>query len=242
MLIAYDYYFQPQILGRSRNQNGRSYARILVRLAIAEYSSEFVPGPMEGGTFSPDNFDFRVYKIQDGDTPASNPDYANWPVDQGAPVDENGDPLVTGDQMTWSVFNDANPDGHINDAADTQPLGLEIQQTTFGYARGGALGNTYIIKYKIINKGGNNLEDTYVSIWVDPDLGSASDDLVGCDTLLSLGYCYNEGLTNRYGAAPPAVGFDFFPGPIVPAEPKRFCSGEWKLATRIQKSADEFIQ
>ena len=45
-----------------------------IRLAVAEYSSEFVPGPMEGGPFLPDNFDFRFYKIQDGDTPAPNPD------------------------------------------------------------------------------------------------------------------------------------------------------------------------
>src|SRR5439155_805596 len=105
-------------------------------------------------------------------------------------------------------------------AGGTKPLGLEIQQSTFAFARGGALGNIIFIKFRMINKGANNLDSTYVSIWADPDLGDASDDLVGCDTTLSLGYCYNE--TNNdavYGGACPAVGFDFFRGPIVQVSP-----------------------
>ncbi len=189
------------------------------RVAIAEYSSEFVPGPMEDGTYLPDNALFKVYKVRSGDTPASNPDYANWPVSQGAPVDATGDPLILGDLMTWSVFNDADPDHHINDAGSTLPLGVEIQHTAFGWARGTALGNVYFLKYLIINKGGNTLDSAYVSIWADPDLGNASDDLVGCDTVLSLGYCYNEGEDSEYGAAAPAVGFDFLRGPLVLGSP-----------------------
>src|SRR5207249_3760761 len=55
----------------------------------------------------------------------------------------------------------------------------------------------------------------FVSIWMDPDLGGFTDDLVGSDVPLSLGYVYNA--TNNdaiYGSAPPAVGVDFFLGPI----------------------------
>ena len=204
-----------------------------VRLAIAEYSSEFVPGPMLSGTYQPDNTSFRVYKIATYDTPESNPDYANWPTVQGAPVDENGDPLLIGNQTTWSVCNDANPAAHILDAAATAPLGLEIQQTSFGFARSGARGNTYFIKYKLINKGSNHLEDAYVSIWADTDLGNAGDDLVGCDTVLSLGYCYNDGDDTQYGANPPAVGFDLLQGPIVPSmDDSAFVDGSWRHGYR----------
>ncbi len=32
-------------------------------VTISEYSSEYVPGPMSGGTFQPDNNTFRVYKL-----------------------------------------------------------------------------------------------------------------------------------------------------------------------------------
>jgi hypothetical protein len=189
-----------------------------VRIAMAEYSSEFVPGPMKDGTYQPDKAAFKVYKVKRGDNAGSNPDYRDWPVDQGAPVDAEGNPTILGDQFLWSACNDADPAKHTNNSASTAPLGVEVQQSTFAYARGGALGNTIFMKFKIINKGSNNLDSTYVSLWADPDLGDASDDLVGCDTALSLGYCYNSGADQTYGAAPPAVGFDFFQGPIVPGE------------------------
>jgi hypothetical protein len=189
-----------------------------VRIAMAEYSSEFVPGPMANGTFQSDKSEFKVYKIKRGDNASNNPDYRDWPVSQGAPVDNEGNPALIGDQLTWSVCNDADLSKHTNNAGGTQPLGVEVQQSTFAYARGGALGNTIFMKFKIINKGGNRLDSAYVSLWSDPDLGNAGDDLVGCDTALSLGYCYNSGADAIYGAAPPAVGFDFFQGPIVPGE------------------------
>jgi hypothetical protein len=198
-----------------------------IRVAIAEFSSEFVPGNMENGTFVPDNASFKVFKIKRGDDAASNPDYANWPADMGAPVNDDGTPAMLGDVMTWSVYNEADVSKHTNMATD--PLGLEVQHTAFAYARGGALGQVIFQKFKIINNGTNTIDSTYVSLWADPDLGDASDDLVGCDTVLSLGYCYNEGADGIYGAAPPAVGYDFFQGPIVPGEAtdSAYVSGEY---------------
>jgi len=78
------------------------------RVAVAEYSDEYVPGPMADSSFQPDNPSFKVYKLY-ADSLESNPnsDYLNWPADQGAPVDEMGRPLMLGDQMLWTVFNDA---------------------------------------------------------------------------------------------------------------------------------------
>ncbi|MCP4708032.1 MAG: hypothetical protein GY869_05370, partial [Planctomycetes bacterium] len=99
-----------------------------------------------------------------------------------------------------------------------QVIGLEVQQTTFGYARPG-LEDVIFIKYKIVNKGGYNLEEAYIMIWIDPDLWQSHDDLVGCDTTSSLGYCYNS--TNndpQFGSAPPAVGFQIIQGLLVPTE------------------------
>ncbi len=187
-----------------------------LRVTVAEYGSEFVPGPMANGTFIPDNASFKVYKINRGDNDESNPDWANWPVDQGAPVDEEGEPALLGDQMCWSVYNDADAASHNIDAGSSDPLGIEIQQSTFAYGRSGALGQIIFMKFVIINKGGNQLDSTFISLWADPDLGDASDDLVGCDTILSMGYCYNEaGGDAIYGNTPPAVGFDFFQGPII---------------------------
>jgi hypothetical protein len=124
-------------------------------------------------------------------------------------------PDVLGDQMLWCVYNDADGTLHINNAGQTNPLGVEVQQTTFGFNRQGALGNTVFVKFKIINAGADTLKNMFASLWSDPDLGGATDDLVGCDTTTSLGYIYNATNDDQlYGAAPPAVGYDFFLGPI----------------------------
>lgn len=103
-----------------------------LRMAVAEFESEFVPGPMAGGTFIPDNPTFRVYKLY-ADSLADNPntDYLSWPVTQGAPVDKEGRPLMKGDQMLWMVYNDADSAAHISDIGGTPPLGVEIQQTVW---------------------------------------------------------------------------------------------------------------
>jgi len=189
-----------------------------IRCAIGEYSQEFVPGPMADSTYLPDIPEFRNYEIVRGNT--TSPDYIDWPVDQGAPIDALGNPLLLGDATIWSVFNDADPNVHTNDAGSTAPLGVEIQQTVFAFNRSGSLGNIIFVKWKILNKGGNTLDSTYVSVWSDPDLGGFTDDLVGCDIPLSLGYCYNAtNADQQYGSAPPAVGYDFFRGPIVQVSP-----------------------
>ena len=137
------------------------------------------------------------------------------PTHPGSTVDVVG-PDMSGDQMLWAVYNDADPAVHTNRGGQSQPLGIEVQQKTFGFDRQGALSNTVFIDYKLINKGGNNIDSCYVMFWADPDLGGASDDLVGCDPALSLGYVYNATNTDQlYGDRPPAVGYDFFKGPVV---------------------------
>jgi hypothetical protein len=187
-----------------------------VRVTAGSYTQEYTPGPIN----SDGSWDYvgdprhKVYKIEKGVTDSY--DYQHWPSDLGAPVDEHGDPLVIGDQTLWCVYNDADPSVHKSDEGSTPPLGLEIQQTTFAFNWKGALGNTVFIKFKLINKLSNVLEDTYVAIWCDPDVGGASDDYVGCDTTLSVGFAYNAtNQDNTYGATPPCVGYDFFKGPIV---------------------------
>ncbi|HOP07055.1 MAG TPA: hypothetical protein PLF13_07175 [candidate division Zixibacteria bacterium] len=198
-----------------------------VRVIISEYDDEYVPGPMNVQvspgvwTFDPDNGSdagYRVYKLY-SDSLADNPnqDYLDWPADEGAPVDEYGAPAMMGDQMLWAVYNDADPDQHLNNAGETEPLGLEVRQTTWAYNRSGALGQCIFVRYQVFNKGGNTIEECYLSSWADPDLGEYTDDLVGCDTSLSIGYVYNADNddANHYGATPPAVGFDYFQGPLI---------------------------
>jgi len=184
------------------------------RVTVAEYSQEFIPGPMAGGTFLPDSPDYRVYKASRNDTTG----YADWmarAVPLGAPTDPTGTmPGIIGDQTLWTVFNDADPGSHSNSAGNSPPLGVEVQLLAFAYDRPGALGHTIYLRYRLINKGANTLNDTYVSLWADPDLGGAGDDFVGVDVPAGLGYCYNAvAIDNVYGSTPPAVGFDLLQGP-----------------------------
>ncbi len=160
--------------------------------------SEYVKGAAPFGAPT------RMYRFDNTLTPAV-----------GDSVDIEG-PDVIGDQMLWSVYNDADPDLHSNGAGNSAPFGLEIQQTTFGFNRTGALGSTVFLKFKIIHKGTDVMTNTFVSLWSDPDLGGFTDDLVGCDPPLSLGYVYNATNNDQlYGTSPPAVGYDFFQGPSL---------------------------
>ena len=135
----------------------------------------------------------------------------------GVMISGEDPPQMIGDQMHWFVINDAEPNTHSN-LWSTEPLGIEVQTTVFGFDRADPLGNVMFLKWLVINKSGGDIDDMYLSIWSDADLGDATDDYVGCDTTLSIGYFYNGGQTDQdYGSKPPSVGYDFFQGPIVPS-------------------------
>jgi len=156
-------------------------------------------------------------------------DWNNWPASEGAPYtdsDHNGayDPTIDipgvplAGQTMWYVANDLSTARTFN-LAGSNPIGIEFQRTIWAYNLSGALGSTIFVSNKIINKSGVELDSMYVVQWADPDLGNATDDFVGCDTLRSLGYVYNGVATDAYFASyslpPPSAGFDFFQGPIV---------------------------
>lgn len=188
-------------------------------------------------------------------------DWNEWPVDLGAPyIERNGtpgyqpppadftaksliennydepgiagaDPKSPADQVLWTVFND------LHEATSTgrfgsEPQGLEIQMTMWGYKRTDALGNIFFRKWRFINKGGVDIDGTegsavgafhldsmYVCQWSDPDLGNSGDDLTGCDTTLSMGFIYNGNAIDsdyrRFNLPPPSAGYDFLQGPLI---------------------------
>ncbi|MDW8301181.1 MAG: YCF48-related protein [Bacteroidia bacterium] len=149
----------------------------------------------------------------------SDPDLAPFEdVDGNGVYDPNsGDyPLIFGDQAIWWVYNDK---GNIHSETSAEPIGIEIQTMAFAFVTNDEMNNATFYKSKIINKSTNTLNQTYIGQWVDPDLGNYADDYVGCDTLLGLGFCYNgDGLdegVSGYGNSLPAIGIDFFEGPIA---------------------------
>lgn len=138
------------------------------------------------------------------------------------------DPNSPADQVLWNVFNDLDETLTL-DKEGSYPFGFELQRTVWGYKRTDALGNIFFEQVLIINKGGVDvgggnlgtfwMDSCWVCQWSDPDLGSAFDDLVGCDTTLSMGYVYNANALDyeytRYKQTVPAAGYDFLGGPLV---------------------------
>mgnify|MGYP001471547411 CR=1 FL=1 len=199
-----------------------------IRTAVGEYGPEFVSGPWDGDK---DADEHQLYIVNKSDLadPLASSDFQNWPADLGAPwVDNDGDgiynpmpigtdhPEFIGDQVIWYVMNDGDAGSHT--IFGTDPLGIEVRVTVWGYNRPDAFGDMMFIKAQAYNKGGNEITDMYIGLWDDPDLGYAGDDFVGCDTTLSLGYCYNDGADSDYGAAAPAIGYDFFQASVPGTE------------------------
>ena len=149
-----------------------------------------------------------IYEPQEGDYPVLQTECRGIPI----PRDKNK-PSDQPDQMLWFVYNDR---GDIHTETQGVAQGLELQTTAFAYATNDEINNMTFYTTRIINRG-SNLENTYFGQWVDSDLGNYTDDYIGCDVDLSLGFCYNgddndEGILG-YGLNPPSIGVDFFEGP-----------------------------
>ena len=182
-----------------------------IRTAAAEFSSEFTPGTYSG---APDNQSdplFRIYVIDRHSGPGET-DYDEWPVQDGAPVDSNGNPLLLGDKTYWSVFNDVDTTNHI---FGLQPLGVEVRQTIWAYDRIGVFGDMMFVNWQIYNKSPETIDSMYFAFWDDADVGAAHNVLMGCMPEINFGYAYNDGPDPVYGVRAPAIGFDLLQSPIV---------------------------
>lgn len=161
-------------------------------------------------------------------------DWQEWPWQKGAPfydmdgdqiMDSDEEPGIGGaDQVIWFVANDLD-ESQTQSLYGSPPIGLEVQVTLWGYNRTDGLGNVVFKRFRIIYKGTGNtpsdatIDSLFFAVWSDPDIGDYSNDFVGCDTTLDLMYGYNSGRHDTkfqsFDLKPPAVGYDFFQGPIV---------------------------
>jgi len=151
--------------------------------------------------------------------------------DDGYPIiakfDKNGNLVEGGDypgiaqaeQVAWLAANDFNVSA-VNKHSGAPPIGIELQITLWAYNQpNNGLGQIVFKKLKLINKSGTTIDSMFVAQYSDPDVGDYSDDLVGCDVEKSLHFAYNGKTTdaefNKFKLPAPAVGFDFFQGPII---------------------------
>ena len=127
-------------------------------------------------------------------------------------------PDIIGDQGIWWVMNDEGA-GAPHSWSEAQTIRLEVRAQAFAFSTADALNNATFYRYQFLYRGDVPMTDTYIGIFSDPDLGDFNDDYVGSDIELGLGFVYNgddvDGGAGGYGEVPPALGYDFFQGPLV---------------------------
>ncbi len=109
-------------------------------------------------------------------------DWNEWPAEFAAPfedIDKNGiyDPIIDvpgvpgAHQTLWYVANDFDTT-QCRSLYGSDPMKLEIQVTIWGYGNTIPPYNDVMFrKYKLINKNNFDIDDMYISQFVDPDVG-----------------------------------------------------------------------
>ena len=127
-----------------------------------------------------------------------------------------------GDKTYWWIFNDK---GNLHTESNAPSIGMEIHGQAFAFATNDEINNMTFYNFELINRSTFTLTNTFFASFVDPDVGDATDDYVGCDVERGLGYAFNgvefdggQGGQAGYGANPPAIGIDFFEGPYQDAD------------------------
>ncbi|HCY75664.1 MAG TPA: hypothetical protein DHV28_07055 [Ignavibacteriales bacterium] len=200
-------------------------------VATASLIEDYLPGNVGS---DPEDKRNSIYVLKVDDKPFGN-SWQIWKdaVNRGAefydgdndgiynPVDKNFNgiwdtdedmPMILGDETVWCVFNDGVP-AYMR-RLGVPPKNIEVAQTIFTSIKPG-LENVMFLRYKILNKSNVDYDSVYFGFWADTDLGQATDDRVGCDTMLNSGMVYNNGSDYYYGDNPPAFFTTLLQGPIT---------------------------
>jgi hypothetical protein len=157
-----------------------------------------------------------IYEPEDGDLPSIKMSNGDPAKGKGCADGKCNNIFTYADQMIFWVMNDVGND-HVNPAST--PIGVQMNCLAFAFKSSDELNNMTFYTYDVWNKANVDLEETYMSMYMDSDLGGYDDDYIGCDTTRSLGFVYNgdeldEDVSVRgYGDQPPIFGADFFEGP-----------------------------
>jgi len=184
-----------------------------IRASIAEYNTDWVGGIIDtnGNPYGKQDTTFRVYKITRSDNASNNPDYAEWPIDFGAPSDDQRNPLFFGDQTFWCSSTDAYLENR--DINICPPLDTEVHLTVWGWKE---IDNIMFLRWKIANKSNQVWNDIYFGVFSDPDLRFPPNDLTGSDSTMNLVYAYvstEDQSISKYNS----VGYVMLESPIVPS-------------------------
>ncbi len=134
--------------------------------------------------------------------------------------DPNEDkPDMIGDESFWCVYNDGVPISERRYLI-SEPQGIEIRQTIFGFSSAGILDSVVFVRYRIKNTGllADTLKNVYFGHLADVDIGEIDGfehTRIGCDTLRNASYGYHtEPSPWDWGNNPPCFLTDILTGPL----------------------------
>jgi hypothetical protein len=119
-------------------------------------------------------------------------------------------PDIRGDIAVYTIMNDA---AGLHTETGGDKMEIEVHTMAYQYLTNDYRNRTTYLHYRVFNRGTLSYSNFKLGMWWDPDLGNATDDYVGCDTLRNLMYVYNgdnndqsAGAALGYGLNPPALG------------------------------------
>jgi len=195
--------------------------------------SELVPGYEYDDTH---NYDFdpegvRVLMSTDYPAQIEEENLPDWPFGyyhpdpDGNPETDDADtvyawaeagegykPVTVSVQDSYAWFSDVDQTYKFDTSADI--LGIRVIQQ--GYAWNYFFNQNFVfLTYDIINVSDEPLNDTYLGVVVDPDVGDAQDDMVGFDETRNLAYAYDDdGRESGWSTNPGYAGYVFLESPI----------------------------
>ncbi|MEO8590613.1 MAG: T9SS type A sorting domain-containing protein [Flavobacteriales bacterium] len=132
-------------------------------------------------------------------------------------------PCVPGDQALYVIFNDK---ADVHTQSGGGQIGVEVHMTVFAYdSDDPTLAQTVFVRYHIINRGTQTLNEFRLAHFADLDIGCSEDDHVGSDVGRSLVFAVNGDDMDQsclgvegYGDQPPAFGMAILQGPLMDAD------------------------
>lgn len=218
------------VTGAEIDQHLRNYNNAINQQV--EYDPALIPRNIKGWPARGNRFFFDIHQFELPNTTQGlavffdqngnelyEPDLGDYPI-----IDIRGcDAPQYPDEMIFWIYNDA---GNIHSESMGDPIQMEVQVQAFAYQTNDEINDMTFQRYKLINRAIESIDSMFFAMWVDPDIGCFSDDYVGCDTLRSMAYVYNEdavdgqtgctcpGGINTYCENIPLLGVDYFRGPL----------------------------
>jgi hypothetical protein len=103
-----------------------------------------------------------------------------------------GTPPFVPAEIVWCVFNDQKGGGpHSSSGGKAFQMEIQLTAWTFDCPDEPVLNRSLFTAHKLIHRGLEISDSTFIGIWADVDLGCSDDDYVGCNPDLNTIFAYN---------------------------------------------------